>query len=205
MKFRLMVSAAIASLFLTGCMNLPPLNYSVPNVGVSQKKLDAEMKSMTVTIARSDEQTGPFDFKYMSVGDRNSSDTLAAQMLPQQWQTALLEAINNMTIFQDDSTRKVNLSVKILKLDINHTGFPSKTTTTEARYEITDRKTGDLIFTQNITTTGAASIKESLNSLRCVRESINRSVQNNIMQFLQALETIDVSKPMFPASSGATN
>ncbi len=32
------------------------------------------------------------------------------------------------------------------------------------------------------------------------RESINRSTQNNIALFLQALETVDVSKPMFPSS-----
>ena len=32
-----------------------------------------------------------------------------------------------------------------------------------------------------------------------MREAINRAVQNNILLFLQALETIDLSKPMFPA------
>lgn len=30
------------------------------------------------------------------------------------------------------------------------------------------------------------------------RESINRAAQNNIKQFLQAVETVDVEKPMFP-------
>ncbi len=32
------------------------------------------------------------------------------------------------------------------------------------------------------------------------RESISRSAQNNIAQFLQALETVDITKPMFPTS-----
>jgi len=36
-----------------------------------------------------------------------------------------------------------------------------------------------------------------------MRESINRAVQNNITQFLQSLETVDVQKPMFPAKLGA--
>ena len=35
-----------------------------------------------------------------------------------------------------------------------------------------------------------------------MRESINRAVQNNITQFLQALETVDVQKPMFPVKAG---
>jgi len=33
------------------------------------------------------------------------------------------------------------------------------------------------------------------------RESINRSVQNNIAQFLQGLQTVDLNKPMFPVVS----
>ena len=32
-----------------------------------------------------------------------------------------------------------------------------------------------------------------------VKESVNRAVQNNIALFLQATETIDLAKPMFPA------
>jgi len=43
--------SALAAVVLSGCGSVPPLNFSVPNVGVSQKKIDAEMKSMTVTIA----------------------------------------------------------------------------------------------------------------------------------------------------------
>jgi hypothetical protein len=33
------------------------------------------------------------------------------------------------------------------------------------------------------------------------RESVNRGVQNNILQFLQALETANVNKPMFPGAA----
>jgi hypothetical protein len=50
------IAAALAAVLLSGCGSVPPLNFSVPNVGVSQKKIDAEMKSMTVTIARPDEK-----------------------------------------------------------------------------------------------------------------------------------------------------
>lgn len=200
MKFQHLFVAAITTVFLSGCGTIQPMNFSVPNVGLAQRKIDAEMKSMTVTVARFDEKTGELDFKYANFGNPNKA--FAEQMVPQQWHTALLESINAMAIFQDDATTKVNVSAKIRKLEINPLGFPDKVTTTEARYEITDRKTGDLIFTQNVTSIGVVNVSYSLNGPLCVRESVNRAVQNNITQFLQSLETVDVKKPMFPAKAG---
>lgn len=183
-------TVAIATVLLSGCgATIPPLNFSVPNVGVSQKKIDAEMKSMTVTIARPDEKTGD-----LPVG--------MEQMVPQLWQTALTEALNKMTIFQDDATKKVNVSVKILKLSPPGAGA-SMTTETAARYEIMDRKSGDVIFTQDIASSGTTPFDHSFLGVARARESINRAVQNNITQFLQALETVDVQKPMFPAKAGS--
>ena len=189
MKIQHFFTVAIAAALLSGCgATIPPLNFSVPNVGVSQKKIDAEMKSMTVTIARPDEKTGD-----LPVG--------MEQMVPQLWQTALTEALNKMTIFQDDATKKVNVSVKILKLNPPGAGA-SMTTETAARYEIMDRKTGDVIFTQDIASSGTTPFDHSFLGVARARESINRAVQNNITQFLQALETVDVQKPMFPAKAG---
>ena len=189
MKIQHFFTAAVATVLLSGCgATIPPLNFSVPNVGVSQKKIDAEMKSMTVTIARPDEKTGD-----LPVG--------MEQMVPQLWQTALTEALNKMTIFQDDASKKVNLSVKILKLNPPGAGA-SMTTETAARYEIMDRKTGDVIFTQDIASSGTTPFDHAFLGLTRARESINRAVQNNITQFLQALETVDIQKPMFPAKAG---
>lgn len=188
MKFQHLFVAAIAAAFLSGCAPMPPLNFSVPNVGVSQKKIDAEMKSMTVTIARPDEKTGK-----LPAG--------MEQVVPQLWQSALTEALNKMTIFQDDATKKVNLSVKILKLDLPGGGF-SMTTETAARYEIIDRKTGDIIFTQDISSSGTTPADHAFLGAARAKESLNRAVQNNITQFLQSLESVDVQKPMFPAKGG---
>lgn len=190
MKLVHLISAAAAVIFLSGCGSVPPLNFSVPNVGVSQKKIDAELKSMTVTIARPDEKTGD-----LPVG--------MEQMVPQLWDSALTEALNKMTIFQDDASKKVNVSVKILKLDIPAGGL-SMTTDTAARYEIMDRKTGDIIFTQDISSSGTTPLDYAFLGVARARESINRAVQNNITQFLQALETVDVQKPMFPAKVSAS-
>ena len=61
---------------LAGCQSAPPINFSVPNVGYSTKKIDAELKSMTGSIARAVEKTG-----HLPAG----IDTL----VPQLWHTAL--------------------------------------------------------------------------------------------------------------------
>jgi hypothetical protein len=177
----------MTAIVLTGCQSVPPINFSVPNVGYSQKKIDAELKSMTVGIARADEKTGD-----LPAG--------MEMLVPQLWQTSLQEAMNKMAIFNDDASTKVNLSVKILKLNIPGGGF-SFTTETAARYELLDRKTGGIIYTQDIVSKGDVPMDYALLGLTRQRESVNRAVQNNITQFLQALETVDVSKPMFPAVS----
>lgn len=179
----------LLSALITGCGSIPPLNFSVPNVGVSKKKIDAELKSMTVTLARPDEKTGDLP---LGIEER----------IPQLWQTSLVEAINRMAIFQDDSKQKVNLSVKILRLELPG-GGASMTTTNSARYEISDRKTGDLIYSQDISASGTTPWDYAFLGFARARESINRSVQNNITQFLQSLETIDFSKPMFPVARPA--
>ncbi|MGV8892705.1 MAG: UDP-N-acetylglucosamine acyltransferase [Burkholderiaceae bacterium] len=187
MKFQRIAIIAALIIFMSGCSSVPPLNFSVPNVGLSQKKVDAELKSLTVTIARPDQKTGD-----LPAG--------MEQLVPQLWQTALIEATNKMAIFQDDAVKKTNLSVQIRKLNIDGAGI-SFSTETEARYEIMDRKSGDIIFTQDITSTGTVPFGFSVLGIARQRESVNRSVQNNITQFLQALETVDVQKPMFPAKT----
>lgn len=182
--------ALLAVVILSGCETIPPMAFSVPNVGVSTKKIDAEVKSLTVTVARQDEAKGDIPFWVTREG------------VPQQWATALIEALNKMTIFQDDAQKKLNLSVKILKFE-PPMGGASMTTETIARYELTDRKTGDIVFTQDVSASGTTPFDYAFAGVIRARESMNRAVQNNITTFLQALETVDVSKPMFPTDNKA--
>lgn len=167
---------------------MPPLNFSVPNVGVSETRLDAELKSITVTLARPDEKTGQLPAE-------------AQHEVPQMWQTALVEALNRMAIFNDNSTRKLSLSVKVLKIDVPEFGA-GMTTETAARYEIIDRETGGIVYTQDISSNGVVPFDYAFVGAIRARESVSRSVQNNISQFLQALETVDLDRPMFPSNRG---
>lgn len=181
--------AALAALSLAGCATNPPMNFSVPNVGVTVHKVDADMKSLTVTLARPDEKTGEMP-------------AWAEGQVPALWQSALVEALNRMAIFSDNSPRKVSLSVKVLKLDVPAFGA-SMTTDTTARYELIDRESGAIIYTQDISASGVVPAGYAFAGVIRARESVNRSVQNNIAEFLQALETVDVSKPMFPGKQAS--
>lgn len=185
---RRLVVVALVVLALSGCQSMPPLNFSVPNVGYSSKKLDAELRSTTVSLARPDEAKGDIP--------------AGTEALPQLWQNALHEALDRMSVFKDDAAKKINISVKVLAIDVPSFGA-SMTTHTIARYELLDRSNGDIIYTQEIAADGRVPADYAFMGLVRARESVNRSVQNNIAQFLQALDTVDLSRPMFPAQAAS--
>lgn len=169
---------------LAGCQSLPPVNFAVSNVGYSEKKVDAELRSITVTLAGPEEKKGDIP--------------AGAEVAPPMWQTALEDALSRMAIFRDDANMKVNLSVKVLALDMPSFGA-GMTTTSIARYELINRANGDIIYTEEISADGVVPFDYAFMGVVRARESLNRSVQQNIAQFLQALETVDITKPMFPA------
>ena len=172
MNFRFI--AVLCAALLTACAPLSPLTFSVPDVAVSKRKIDAELRSMTVTIARADERTGALP-------------TGMEREVPQIWQSSLQEALNRMTIFQDDAATEVNLSVKILKLAVPSAGA-EMTTDTTALYQVVDRKSGAVVFSETVSAEGTAPWDYAFLGTTRSRESLNRAVQNNIKRFLQALE-----------------
>lgn len=177
---------------------LPPLNFSPPNIGVSSVKLDAEVRSLTVSIGRPDEQTGEVDIAMIESANPYAPGTGANIVM--LWKNALQESFDRMVIFKDDADKKVSLAVKILKIETPPMGI-SFTTDAAARYEIIDRNNGDIIFTTDVNSTGTVDGDYAFYGITRARESVNRAVQNNILSFLQALETVDLSTPMFPAGS----
>ena len=201
--FRLSIPFILFLLLLSSaCTKRLPVNFSAPNIGVSSTKLDAELKSLTVSIARPDEATGeirpaPFVRQY------GEFQPYPVSLYAGLWKTALEEAFNRMAIFKDDSPKKVSLAVKILKFQ-TISAFPAAHTS--ARYEIIDRSDGSIIFTTDISTSGEGPFKfDPFCDFGCamgsrVVDGLNRSVQKNIIQFLQVLETVDMDKPMFPSN-----
>ena len=190
--------ALVGALGLVGCASeIPPLNFSVPNIGLSQHRLDAEVKSITVTLGRRDEQVGSIDYL---LAESSLTRVSTGAELTQVWHTALQEALDRTLIFRDSGPVKVSIAVKVLKLDTPDVGIDFVTEAV-ARYEIIDRSNGDIIFAQDIASSGRTPLDFAFLGGARARESVNRAVQNNISLFLQAAESINLSKPMFPATS----
>ena len=195
--FRLSIPFILFLLLLSsGCIRTKrlPVNFSAPNIGVSSTKLDAELKSLTISVARPDEATGEIRPSHL-VHPRGEFQPYSISLYAGLWKTALEEAFNRMAIFKDDSPKKVSLAVKILKFNNRPLFWIAHTS---ARYEIIDRSDGSIIFTTDISTSGEGPFNlDPFCDLGCSMGSravdgINRSVQKNIIQFLQVLETVDM-------------
>ena len=113
------ILAIIFALALTGCAAPPPLNFSVPDVGVSKTRIDAEVKAVTVTLARPDEAKG--------------SMPMGIEGITSFWKESLQESIDRMAIFKDGAATKISIQVKILAFDIPGFGA-SMTSKSIARY-----------------------------------------------------------------------
>ena len=200
---RLVLSAAVLGSVLAGCAQpqVPPLNFSVPNIGLSARPVDAEIGSLTVTLGRPDELVGLFDWEY--IDDTGGGAITAA------WQNAMQEALDRTLIFRDGGSKRVSVAVKILKLELSRDwDFTESSAEAVARYEVIDRTNGDIVYTQEIAASGVLPtdwagdlLAPSHTRQVKIREVVNRAVQNNISLFLRAAETIDVTKPMFPAGT----
>ena len=116
------------------------------------------------------------------------------------WKESLQESIDRMAIFKDGAATKISIQVKILAFEIPGFGA-SMTSKSIARYELIDRASGSIVYTQDITADGTVPFNHAFVGATRARESINRAAQNNIKLFLQALETVDVTKPIFPSEA----
>jgi len=166
--------AVIIIVFLAGCsVKVQPLNFFPETVSSSYNKLDANLRSTTVSAAGPKEATGDIDF---GIGTRET------------WRDALQKAFDVMAIFDDYSKRNVSVTVTVLKFDAPGAGL-NLTTDAEARYDIIDRESGKVIFSKTIANSSTVSAGYSFYYIQRARESVNRSVRENIQQFLDALTT----------------
>lgn len=173
---------------------MPPVDFGVGAVGASQKKIDAELKTITIQVAPKNKQKGDVDVQMLeSAGTQASS----GQAIMSAWQASLQDALARMAVFNDLSNMKLSLSVTVLKLDIPSFGINFETETI-AKYELIDRATGDIVYTSDVSSKGSVSGTEAFAGVIRARAAASNSVRENIKQFLRELETVDLKKPMFP-------
>ena len=172
---------------LAGCTSVPPIDFTVESVGMVSSRKNVELASLTVGFAPQSQQK-QVDSYYLGPGT-----------VPSIWKEGLQDALNRSLIFIDDADKKINLSVRITEYDMPAAGLTMKTTAS-AIYEIVDRKNGDLLFTQEISTEGIVPMDYALYGVARGIESANRAVRNNIAEFINILEQSDLSKPVFEGS-----
>jgi hypothetical protein len=170
-------------ILLSGCVSTPPVDFTVQDVGMVSQRKDAELISMTVGFAPQSQQ----------------KKVEANATIPPLWKEALQDAINRSLIFQDDASKKINLSVRISEFNIPGAGL-SMTTKVTAIYEIVDRSNGDLLFAQEISSEGVVPTGYAFAGVTRMVESWNRAVRNNIADFINNLEQADISKALFKGS-----
>lgn len=172
------IAAIGLTALLAACSPPQPLNFSVQNVQPSPVKLDADLRTITVTPAAPNERTGDLP--------------PAVAGITSTWKEATQEALSRSALFNDDSRRHVNLEVKVLKFENPPMGitFP---TDTDASYTLIDRQDGSIIFRKVISAQGTTPMGFAMVGAVRARESINRSAQNNIAGFLRALEVSQIA------------
>ncbi|MFD1712520.1 UDP-N-acetylglucosamine acyltransferase [Ottowia sp. GY511] len=178
MRFLRTLLLIVATALVAGCTAPPPLNFSVSDVQVSKKKVDAELRSITVTLAKPGEQQG---------GIPTDMDRVTAY-----WKEALQAGLDRMTVFRDEAATKVSIQVKILAFEIPRFGAEMRTHSV-ARYEVIDRASGAVLYSKDVTSLGVVPAGYAFYGVTRARESINRAAQDNIRQFLQSLDSTDAS------------
>ena len=167
-------------LLMSACTAIPPVDFTVQDVGMVRGRKDVDLKSLTVGFAPQKQQ---------KTIEANAS-------IPPLWKEALTDALNRSLIFKDDAPVKANLSVRIVEFDIPSAGG-EMTTKISAIYELIDRKNGDLLFGELIESEGIVPFDYAFMGVVRMVESWNRAVRNNIASFISMLEGTDISKPMY--------
>jgi hypothetical protein len=184
MKRRLTNLLVVGTLFLGACTSVPPLDFTVQDVGRVADRKPAELESLTVGYA----------------SQKQSRKIESDHGLPPLWKEALQDAINRSLVFTDDAPMRVNVSVRILEVNAPEFGADMKTTVA-ALYEVVDRATGDIILSTEVRTDGVVPMGYAFVGAVRARESANRAVRNNIAEFMEVLEKADFGKPSFPVDA----
>ncbi|MDR1312037.1 MAG: hypothetical protein LBK01_09265, partial [Burkholderiaceae bacterium] len=122
----------IVLLFLSGCQTPVPPNFSVRGLGTGGKKIDAELRTVTVTIdPHMDRRSVPAWWGWVDVAVL--------------WREALQEALDQKSVFTDGARKTVSIQVNVSEMR----GSLDMGVVT-ATYRIIDRATGNTVYGQVI-------------------------------------------------------
>ncbi len=171
-------------LLLTSCSSMLSHDFhtSAPQ---STAHVDAELESLTVLEAPSDERTG--------------LTFLVTNEVIREWHIGLEDAVIQSVIFTGNPNRRLSLTVSILRLTTPLAGF-SVTAHSDARYELVDAATGTTLYTKSIDTMGYVPFDYAYLGVVRANEAVNCGVRNNIKAFLADLQAAIAENPLLPPS-----
>jgi hypothetical protein len=176
--FRFAFIAAI-TLIMAGCATqAPTLDFVPKDVLPTGQKIDYELKSISVSVAKEDERVGE-----TQVGLFGNQYEVSFR---QSFKDSLEEAITKAAIFNDLSNKKLSLSAKVMQFETP--GFSASFETSfVVRYQLLDRSSGKLVFTRDIRSNGIVTFDYSFLGAIRYTEARNRAVRANIEQFIASL------------------
>lgn len=187
MKITRYISAlaiGISVLLLNGCTTAP-LNFSPTNIEFSTDNLDGDLRSVNVSIASEKEKTG--DLEVGLFGNQYESSFRTT------FKDALEEALTASGLFDPASNTKVSVFAKVLKFDSPPMGV-NFTTDMEVQYKVQNLSTGQIVFLKNISSVGEVDGTYAFLGATRFTEARNRTVQNNISNFINELKNFIASQ-----------
>ncbi len=180
---------AFIVLILSGCATPSPLEFRPDYLGKSSKRIQAELKSVSVRTAPKNLQTGDVNwFKIENtIGDQFvQTSTGTGIPITKQWESALVDSLNEILIFRDSAARKLSLTVDIQKIEMR--GLAAIDFDVDARYRLVDRETGEDAYSKTIRSRGSASSNEAFVGAVRSRLAFVRSIKANIQQFISDIQ-----------------
>lgn len=186
MNYKVFLVAIFSAAIISGCATqAPTLNFVPQDVLPSQNKVNAELKSITISIAKEDERLGETQVGFM--GNQYESTFKAS------FKEALEEAIVKSAIFNDLSENKVSLTAKVMKFETPSMGVNFDTSMI-VRYEVYDRKNGKLIFRRDVESGGSVSGSYAFMGAIRYTEARNVAGRNNVNNFISSLGELKVAE-----------
>lgn len=169
--------AALAVLSLGACSSLPPLDFSGAAVAPSAKTADAKLTAVSVALAPG--------------VNAKKSIQMASDLAFPLWKESLSGALAQAKVFDEASAKGVKVVVQVLAIDAPEFGA-AMTTKSSARYDVVDAASGAVLFSKVIDSKGVTPADFAFMGAVRAQDSVNRSVRNNISDFIKELQASDL-------------
>jgi hypothetical protein len=174
-------------LFLSGCT--PSFNFSVPDIVPAKQRMNADLKSLSIFYGRPNPEipivvtfTLP---KEISTELKEKLTKEYPVIIP--WGFALEDALTRLKLFDKSATKKVNLTVTILAIDVPIIAA-DVTTRVLAEYKLTDKTTDAIFYNDTVKSEATVPFSYSFFAYERGVESINNAVQKNISTFISNIQ-----------------